>query len=59
VARQVSVGLAGGVALEAAARPAIELVMDGQDVGPDGLWLPGDGLGQALAKSVNGNPGTA
>jgi hypothetical protein len=45
VARQVSVSLAGGVALEAAARPAVEGMVDGEDVGPDLLWLPFDGLG--------------
>jgi len=50
MARQVSVSLAGSMAVEAAAGPAVEGMVDREDVGPDFLWLPFNGLGQAFAE---------
>jgi len=50
--RQVLVSLAGSVAVEAAARPAVEGVMDGHDVGTYLVGLPCDGLGHAFAEGL-------
>jgi len=44
--------------LQAPAAPAVEVMMHGEDVGPDLFWLPADGLRQALTEGLFHLPDT-